>query len=84
MQKCDGVPNCPNGEDEENCPTNEVEPVEEDEDDLSGGGEIDEPKVEETEIEVDQDQNQPDEKIGDFFIIWKLFLCFFFQFLEHL
>lgn len=66
MQKCDGVSNCPNGEDEENCPTNENESQGLDEDEQSGEGEVVEPENNESDNEIGQDN--PDSKIGDFLI----------------
>lgn len=70
VQKCDGVPNCPNAEDEENCPSNEnTNSV-----DIEGSGEepdVDEPEVKQQEIEetprIEDLSVEPEP--GDFYFI---------------
>lgn len=75
VQKCDGTPNCPNGEDEENCPSNEnTNSI-----DIEGSGE--EPDVEVPEVkqpEIDETPGTEDLSVepapGDFyFIIFQIF-----------
>lgn len=68
VQKCDGVSNCPHGEDEENCPSSNAQ---------EGSGEEEVEHVDETSEEPDV---EPDE-IGDFyFIIFEIF--FFLRFMS--
>jgi hypothetical protein len=74
VEKCDGVSNCPNGEDEENCPGNALAE--------GSGEEVDDNREEfdenHEEPTVDQTSREPEiEPIGDFFMI---FMSFFFQF----
>lgn len=53
VQKCDGVPNCPNAEDEENCPSNEnTHSI-----DVEGSGE--EPDVEVPEVKTPEIEETP-------------------------
>lgn len=67
VEKCDGVKNCPNGEDEENCPSGEA--VHSQVDEGSGDDDHDDNSNSHTEVEA----------AGDFFY-FKIFLIFFFVF----
>lgn len=59
VEKCDGTADCPNGEDEENCP--ETKPVSE------GSGEEVDDNVNREEVDDNQEEPTVSEATGDFF-----------------
>lgn len=74
IQKCDGTPNCPNGEDEENCPSSSDPQPDHEEDDGSAEDEIVEPpKSDKAESEYeDEEEIEVETSTGDFsFIIFQ-------------
>jgi hypothetical protein len=87
VQKCDGTVNCPNGEDEENCPSSQDPEPEVDEDEESGeSGIFESPRKETPEEKVESDYG-PEEDIepevktsdGDLLFIFFTKIEFFFD-----
>lgn len=70
IQKCDGKSDCPNGEDEENCPTDKDQI----EDNSSGDDEIVEPtdpeKIDSDYGPEEEIEPEVDSPLGDFFIYY--------------
>lgn len=66
IEHCDGTANCPNGEDEENCPSNKDQTIDENE----GSGEEPEKETERVRLDVENEVEWID---GDFFIFYYFF-----------